>query len=72
MNDIFNFLFFDEFAGYNLQKPRRPRQIKPRVNYIEVLDEVDFKNRFRLSKNNFIMLLEKVENKIRQNTDWYV
>lgn len=70
MNDILNFIFFDEFANYNLQTNyRRPRKIKPRINYIEILDEVDFKNRFRISKNSFMILLERIENQIRQNTD---
>ncbi|KYQ49272.1 Putative nuclease HARBI1 [Trachymyrmex zeteki] len=69
MNDIINYIFFDEFAGYNLEKRRRPRKIKPRINYLELFDDVDFRSRFRISKNHFMILFEKIEDEIRPKTD---
>lgn len=69
INDIINFIFFDEFGGYDLKKRRSPRKIKQRINYLEIFDDIDFNTRFRVSKEHFMMLLEKIEDEVRQNTD---
>ncbi|XP_018367579.1 PREDICTED: putative nuclease HARBI1, partial [Trachymyrmex cornetzi] len=48
---------------------RRPRIIRPRINYMEIFDEIDFRKRFRISKNNFMTVLERIEDEIRHKSD---
>lgn len=43
---------------------RRPRIFYERVNYLELYDDHDFINRFRLSKSTFNTILRLIENEI--------
>lgn len=43
---------------------RRPRIFYERVNYLELYDDHDFINRFRLSKSTFSTILRLIENEI--------
>jgi len=43
---------------------RRPKVFYERVNYLELYDDHDFINRFRLSKATFITILRLIENEI--------
>ena len=43
---------------------RRPKIFYERVNYLELYDDHDFINRFRLSKATFNTILRLIENEI--------
>ena len=45
-----------------------PRTFKERQNYAETLDDVNFLRRFRLSKESFLLLLDKIRDKISPTT----
>jgi len=70
--DEINYVLYDEYNGYDLRINRRQPRLMERINYFEILDDIDFKRRFRISKNSFIMLLERIENEIKHNTNRYV
>lgn len=76
MDRIINILFQDDELideDENLQENRRrPRSIRPRINYLNIFDAVDFKKRFVISRHNFMMLLERIQAEIQHNTDRYV
>ncbi|XP_018371099.1 PREDICTED: uncharacterized protein LOC108766350 [Trachymyrmex cornetzi] len=36
---------------------------------MEIFDEIDFRKRFRISKNNFMTVLERIEDEIRHKSD---
>jgi len=65
-------VLYDEYNGYNLRINRRQLRLMERINYFEILDDIDFKRRFRISKNSFIMLLGRIEDEIEHNTNRYV
>ncbi|XP_066593204.1 putative nuclease HARBI1 [Prorops nasuta] len=44
---------------------RRPRKYKNRVNYLECLDDVDFKMRFRLNKDTVLMVLSLINDDLQ-------
>ncbi|XP_018377351.1 PREDICTED: putative nuclease HARBI1 [Trachymyrmex cornetzi] len=73
MDRIINILFQDNELideDENLQENRRrPRSIRPRINYLNIFDAVDFKKRFVISRHNFMMLLERIQAEIQHNTD---
>jgi len=46
---------------------RQPRIFYERVNYLELYDDHDFINRFRLSKATFNTILRLIENEILRN-----
>jgi len=50
----------DEVIGMQL----RPRIFYDRINYLELYDDHDFINRFRLSKATFNTILRLIENEI--------
>jgi hypothetical protein len=52
-----------------LQPPRRPRVVKPRIQHFDVLDDVEFFVRFRLSKPTVLGLLVRIENRLEHKTD---
>jgi len=56
MNEI-NYVLYDEYNGYDLRINRQQPRLIERINYFEILDNIDFKKRFRISKNSFIMLI---------------
>jgi len=70
--DEINYVLYDEYNGYDLRINRRQPRLMERINYLEILDDVDFKRRFRIFKNSFIMLLGRIENEIEHNTNRYV
>lgn len=72
MNEIINFILYDVYNGYDLRRNRRRRQFMERRNYFAILDAIDFKRRFRIFKNRFIMLLERIAGEIEHNTNRYV
>lgn len=43
---------------------RRPKIFYERVNYLEMYDDHDFINRFRVSKATFKSILRSIENEI--------
>ncbi|RLU20734.1 hypothetical protein DMN91_007347 [Ooceraea biroi] len=43
---------------------RRERRFKELVNYFEVLDELEFKMRFRLSKQTVLLILEQIREEL--------
>lgn len=72
MDEIINFVLFDEYDDHNVEENRRPRIIRPRINYFEIFDDVDFIRRFGIPQHSFTMLLERIQNEIQYNTDRYV
>lgn len=40
---------------------RRPKRLKPRIEYFDDLDDIDFKMRFRLSKQSVLLVLNYIE-----------
>ena len=73
MDRIINILFqYDDFIDEdeNLRENRRrPRLIRPRINYLNIFDAIDFKKRFVISRHNFMMLLERIQGEIQHRTD---
>ncbi|EFN86944.1 hypothetical protein EAI_00154, partial [Harpegnathos saltator] len=43
---------------------RRERRFKERIDYFEELDELEFKMRFRLSKESVLMVLENIREEL--------
>ena len=56
----------DELLIYDV---RRPRWIRERNNYFEEYDDVDFKTRFRLSKESVLSVLDHIEHQLEFPTD---
>ncbi|XP_066600070.1 putative nuclease HARBI1 [Prorops nasuta] len=48
---------------------RRPRIIQQRMNWFKLYDDTNFRRRFHLSKDNFIMILQKIEQRLIHGTD---
>lgn len=61
---LFNFDDEDEIDDVVIAMQRRPRIIYERINYLELYDNHDFINRFRLSKETFRTLLGLIEAEI--------
>lgn len=59
-------LFDDENANDDevIAMQRRPKIFYKRVNYLELYDDHDFINRFRVSKATFKSILRSIENEI--------
>ena len=59
-------LFDDENAIDDeiIAMQQRPKIFYARVNYLELYDDHDFINRFRLSKTTFKTVLRSIENEI--------
>lgn len=74
INNVMNFLDFDEYDDDNLERnnERKERIFKPRINYFDVLNDTLFEERFRISKPVFTMILERIEHVIRHDSDRYV
>lgn len=75
MNRIINILFddYNEYEEYFQENNRRrARLIRPRTNYLEIFDNVHFKERFIISKDNFMMLLERIQGQIQHLSNRYV
>lgn len=70
--DEINYVLNDEYNGYDLRINRRQPRLMERINYFEILDDINFKRRFRILKNSFMMLLEKIADEIEPNTNLYV
>ena len=51
---------------------RRRKTFKPRHNYIDELDDVEFKMRFRLDKNTVILLCDEIKDQLTFATNRYV
>jgi len=71
MNFENEILFYDddvEFQEY-LNYQRRPYTVRTRVDHFSTWDELDFKNRFRLSKETVLMILNMIGPTISSNTD---
>lgn len=68
--DLFEFIE-DEFDEYfeRIARPRRNRVINPRPNYFESLDDIDFRNRFRLTKQVIVYILSLIESDIKTTTN---
>ncbi|XP_066596953.1 putative nuclease HARBI1 [Prorops nasuta] len=75
IEDICNWLIDDDHDEFNLldhesiYNYRRPRLIKPRIDWFNLYDAIDFVTRFRITKENFVIILEKIEHKIRSQTE---
>ena len=52
----------------DLYKQRRPRVFRDRSNPLTELDDDDFRTRYRLTKNCFVELLEKIEPELENAT----
>lgn len=48
-----------------------PRQIYTRMSYFDILDDVAFRKRFRLSRPATLRLLELIEHRLEFPYDWY-
>lgn len=70
--DEINYVLNDEYDGYDMRINRRQPRLLERINYFEILDDIDFKRRFRISKNSFMMLLERIADEIKPKTNLYV
>jgi len=66
--DEINYVLYDEYNGYDLRINRRQPRLMERINYFEILDDIDFKRRFRISKNR----LRRIEDEIKHNINQYV
>ncbi|XP_066585512.1 putative nuclease HARBI1 [Prorops nasuta] len=53
----------------NILIQRRPRILRIRRNWLEIYDDVDFEKRFRLTKENTYIVLQKIEHKLRHDTE---
>lgn len=51
---------------------RRPRVLRNRVNFLNILDDLDFKSRFRLTKSAVDVIHTHIKEKISQKTTRYV
>lgn len=71
INDYILFSSDDEDNG-NIAINRRQRQFKQRRNYLEELDAIDFKIRFRLNKETVLIILNHINDEIQSRTDRYV
>lgn len=49
-------------------KTRKQRNFKERINFLESLDDVNFLRRFRISKQSFRVLLQKIHDQIAPTT----
>ena len=47
-------------------------QVRLRINYFEELNENEFVNRFRLSKQSVTMLLNRIHDQLEHVTNWYI
>lgn len=47
----------------------RPRWIREREDHINTLDDVDFKIRYRLSKQTTLYVLEQIEDRLEYESD---
>ncbi|GLV46575.1 uncharacterized protein CBL_20880, partial [Carabus blaptoides fortunei] len=54
---------------YNIHEPRRAKILRERKNHFEEWDEIDFLNRFRLSKDTVRRVLEQIKNAISNPTN---
>lgn len=52
-------------------QPRRARLIQERTDYFDLLDDLDFETRFRLSKRSALNILERIEDHLEFPTDKY-
>ncbi|KAE9545612.1 hypothetical protein AGLY_001155 [Aphis glycines] len=71
MNFENEILFYDddvEFQEY-LNYQRRPYTVRTKVDHFSTWDELDFKNRFRLSKETVLMILNMIGPTISSNAD---
>ncbi|XP_066596248.1 putative nuclease HARBI1 [Prorops nasuta] len=67
---LFNDSYSDEDSDdVNPNLRRRSRVFRERVNYYEMLDNAGFEYRFRLSKENFDIVLQKIKNKLYHITE---
>lgn len=48
---------------------RRPKVFKPRRNYFEELDDIEFKMRFRLEKQTVMILCNEIEHFLKFATN---
>lgn len=61
-NDLFDlFDFQEQYAISTNRILRRPGLLRDRLNPLESFDEVDFFNRFRVTKDGFTRILERVD-----------
>lgn len=64
---MYHRIIFDDDNVYDdevIGMQRRPKIFYERVNYLELYDDRDFINRFRLSKSTFNTILRLIENEI--------
>ncbi|CAH2094789.1 unnamed protein product [Euphydryas editha] len=69
--DLFEVLE-DELDVYfqRVTRPRRNRVIRPRPNYFDILDDVDFRARFRLTKRTVANILSLIESDIKTTSNY--
>lgn len=59
---------FDEYFDRLIRPLPRNPVFQNRINYIETLDEIDFRTRFRLSKEAVMVVYSKINNAIPVST----
>jgi hypothetical protein len=66
--DIFTDSDSDIEFMYNVRSPR-PRVFKKRANYLEEIDEIEFKKRFRVGKQTFRKICDEIKDSVSPNTN---
>lgn len=51
---------------------KREKKFRHRVDYLTEYDEVEFIKRFRLSKQSFSFILNRIKSEIKTNTERFV
>ncbi|KYQ55385.1 hypothetical protein ALC60_05754 [Trachymyrmex zeteki] len=65
MANLFNLvLSSSDDENNDEEQHRRQRKYKQRIHYFDVLDDVEFKMRFRLNKQSVLLILEEIREKI--------
>jgi hypothetical protein len=62
----------EDIAFINAINVKKPRKFAERVDYFEVLEEIGFLRRFRLSKSSFSIVLGRIQHEISPTTKRYV
>ena len=44
---------------------RRKKRFKQRINYLEELDDIEFKMRFKLNKTSVLLVLENIKDELK-------
>lgn len=54
----------------NIRAPKE-RQFRQRIDFLETLEDNDFKQRFRVNKETFLILMNEIRDEISPKTDRY-